>query len=75
MGSCDKDGVTTDPVHVDACARLQVKYVDVAKLHDHIDHVILEGYLQGIGTGRGKSGMAVRIKLRINRNTVKQVCR
>ena len=65
MGSCDKDGVTTYPVHVDACARLQVKHVDVAKLRDHVDHVILAGYLHGIGTGRGKSGMAVRIKLRM----------
>ena len=52
-GSCDKDGVTTDPVHVDARARLQVKHVDVAKLRDYVDHVILAGYLQGIGMGRG----------------------
>ena len=74
-GSCDKDGVTADPVHVDACARLQVKHVDLAKLCDHVDHVIPVGYVCGIGMGRGKSGMAVRIKLRMNRNTEKQACR
>ena len=54
MGSSDEDGVTTDPVHVDACARLQVKHVDVAKLRDYVDHVILAGYLNGIGTEEGK---------------------
>ena len=46
MGSCDKDGVSTDAVHVDARACLEVVQVDVAKLGDQVDHVVLCTHLQ-----------------------------
>lgn len=41
MGCGDKDGLATDPVHIDARASLQVIQVDVAVLGDEEDHVLL----------------------------------
>lgn len=37
----DKDGLATDPVHVDAGSSLQVVQVDVAVLGDEEDHILL----------------------------------
>jgi hypothetical protein len=42
---CDEDGVRADAVHVDAGTRLHVVEVDVAKLGDHVDHIVLERLL------------------------------
>lgn len=41
MWRCHKDGVLDDPVHEDACARLQVKHVDVPQLGDEVDDIKL----------------------------------
>jgi hypothetical protein len=41
----DEDGVRADAVHVDAGTRLHVVEVDVAKLGDHVDHIVLESLL------------------------------
>ena len=41
MDRGDKNGVPTDPVHVDASARLQIIEMDVAKLGDEVDDTIL----------------------------------
>jgi len=41
VGGGDEDGLPTDPVHVDAGARLQVVQVDVAVLGDEEDDILL----------------------------------
>ena len=41
----DKDGLSTDPVHVDTGACLQVIQMDVAKLGDEVDHIVLGAHL------------------------------
>lgn len=41
MGGSDKNGLPTDPVHVDASASLQVVQVDVAILGDEEDYILL----------------------------------
>ena len=41
MGGRYKDGLCTDPVHVDAHSRLQVVQVDVAVLCDQIYYTVL----------------------------------
>lgn len=53
VDSSDKDGLSADAVHVDAGARLNVVEVDVAKLGDQVDYVILGAHLEGLGEGRG----------------------
>lgn len=45
MWSGDKDGLTTDAVHIDAGTRLQVIQVDVAILGDQENHIVLGAYL------------------------------
>lgn len=40
MRGCHKDGVPTDPVHVDTGACLYVVQVDVTILGDQVDHII-----------------------------------
>lgn len=40
VGRRDKDGLPTDPVHVDAGSSLQVVQVDVAVFSDEEDHVL-----------------------------------
>lgn len=40
MGGGDKDGITTDAIHVDARACLYVVQVDIAVFGDQVDHVI-----------------------------------
>ena len=45
MHSSHKDGFPTDSVHVDACACLQVVQVEVAKLGDEVDDIILGAHL------------------------------
>ena len=45
VDSCDKDCLSTDAVHVDAGARLNVVEMDVAKLGDQVDDVILLTHL------------------------------
>lgn len=46
MGGCDKDCLPTDPVHVDARARLKVIQVDVAIFCDEKDYILLGAYLK-----------------------------
>lgn len=41
MGGSDKNGLSTDPVHVDTSTSLQVIQVDVAVLGDEKDHILL----------------------------------
>lgn len=43
--SRDKDGLSTDAVHVDAGTRLQVIQVDVAILGDQENHIVLSADL------------------------------
>ena len=45
MRGRDKDGLGTDPVHVDADARLHVVQVDVAVLGDQVNHSVLFAHL------------------------------
>ena len=45
MDSCDKDGLTADTVHVDASASLDVVEMDVAKLGDQVDDIVLLTHL------------------------------
>lgn len=45
MRCCNKDGVTTDAVHVDTGGRLNVVQVNVAVLCDQVDHVVLRTHL------------------------------
>lgn len=45
----NKDGLSADPVHVDAGASLQVVQVDVAIFGDEEHHVLLGAYLRGKG--------------------------
>ena len=40
MNGSDKYGITTDAVHVDACASLQVIQVDVSKFGNKVDDII-----------------------------------
>ena len=40
MWRCHKDGVSADPVHVDACASFNVIHVDVAILGHQEDHAM-----------------------------------
>lgn len=47
--SGNEDGLPADTVHVDASARLQVVQVDVAKLGDEVDYVVLGAHLEGKG--------------------------
>ena len=47
----DKDGLPTDAVHVDARAGLQVVQVDVAKLGDQVDRIVLRADLEGVRIG------------------------
>ena len=47
MDSCHKDGLSTDAVHVDASAGLNVIEMDVAKLGDQVDDIILLTHLDG----------------------------
>lgn len=46
MHSSHKDGLPTDAVHVDTCGGLNVVQMDVAKLGDHVDDIILGAHLQ-----------------------------
>ena len=43
---CDEDGVSADPVHVDAGARLNVVQVNVAVFGDEVNHVVLWSNLE-----------------------------
>lgn len=45
MGSCDKDGVTANAVHVDTGGRLKVIQVNVPILGDEKDHVVFFTHL------------------------------
>lgn len=49
MWSGDKDGLSTDSVHVDAGSCLQVIQVDVAIFGNKEDHIVLSTYLQKKG--------------------------
>ncbi len=46
MRSGDKNGLSTDPVHVDAGAHLKVIQVDVAVFGDEKDNIMLGAYLE-----------------------------
>ncbi len=41
-----KDGLPTDTVHIDTRGSLNVVQMDVAKLGDHIDDIVLGAHLQ-----------------------------
>lgn len=41
MGGSDKNGLPTNPVHVDTSSSLQVVQVDVAILSDEKDYILL----------------------------------
>lgn len=45
MRGCHKNGLSTDPVHVDARARLKVIKMDVAVFGDEKDDVMFGAYL------------------------------
>lgn len=45
MWSCDKNGLSADPVHVDARSSLQVIQVDVAVFGDEKDYILFRTYL------------------------------
>ena len=45
MDGRDKDGLSTDAIHVDTGASLDVVQVDVAKLGDQVDDIILLTHL------------------------------
>ena len=47
MDGSHKDGLPTDAVHVDTSASLNVIEVNVAKLGDQVDDVILLTHLRG----------------------------
>ena len=46
MNGRDENGLSADPVHVDAGPCLQVVEVDVAKLGDEVDHIVLGAHLE-----------------------------
>lgn len=46
---CDKDGIATDSVHVDAGAGLEVIQVDEAELCDEVDDAVFLADLHGDG--------------------------
>lgn len=52
MRGGDKNGLSTDPVHVDAGARLKVIQVDVAIFGDEKDDIMLGAYLEEDKTGK-----------------------
>ena len=41
VDGCDKDGLSTDAVHVDTGGSLDVVEMDVPELGDHVDHIVL----------------------------------
>ena len=45
MNCSDKDCFSTNPVHVDAGPSLQVVEMDVPKLCDQVDHIVLGAHL------------------------------
>ncbi len=45
MNGRDKDGLSTNTVHVDARGSLDIVEMDVAKLGDHVDHIVLGAHL------------------------------
>lgn len=51
MRGCHKNGLSADPVHVDACARLKVIKMDVAVFGDEKNNVVLGAYLDRDETG------------------------
>ncbi len=56
MGCSDKNGLSTDPVHVDTSSSLQVIQVDVAVFGDEKDHILLGTDLE---VQKEKSGLKV----------------
>lgn len=54
MDSSDEDGLSTDAVHVDAGASLNIIEVYVAKLGDEVDHIILGTHLEQREGRRGR---------------------
>ena len=57
MDSSDKDGLSTDAVHVDTCAGLNVIEVHIAKLGDEVDHIILGAHLKQREERRGRESV------------------
>jgi len=47
MNSSDEDGVPTDTVHVNTCARLKVVQVNISKFGNKINNIVLSTGLQG----------------------------
>lgn len=45
MRSCDKDSISTNTVHVDAHARLQIIHVDISILRDQVSNTMLNSNL------------------------------
>lgn len=56
MGGSDKNGLPTDPVHVDTSSSLQVIEVDVAIFGDEKDYILLG---TDLGVQKEKSGYKV----------------
>ena len=50
MDGRDKDGLSTDAVHVDTSGSLDVVKMDVPELGDHVDHIVLGTDLKNKGT-------------------------
>ena len=46
VDGCNKDGLSTDPVHVDAGSSLKVVEVDVAEFCDEVDDIVLGAHLE-----------------------------
>ncbi len=68
MGSCYKDSVSTDPVHVDACTGLYVIEMNVAIFCDQIDHIILRSNLEI------KANVAIHYREMINYGSAGVTC-
>ena len=65
---CHKDGVFHYSVHEDACARLQIKHMDVPQLGDDVDDIKLGRDLQYVHTPKqcyAHVGMHIHTYIRI----------
>lgn len=57
MRGGDKNGLSTDPVHVDAGTRLKVVQVDVAIFGDEKDYIMFGAYLEEDKTGKTRMSL------------------
>lgn len=72
MWSRDKDGLSTDAVHVNAGACLQVIQMDVAIFGNKENHIVLGAYLSKINIYTHIMTVFL-IRLRIQTNLINQI--